>query len=688
MTPQLQQLLFYASNDWPIFPCGRDKTPLTEHGFKDATTNAEQIQKWYRDMPGALWGIATGAKKDGGAGIAVIDIDIDHEAGKNGFVTWEALRDEHSDPIETVTAKTRRGGRHLIFNYPDGHVVTSRANVLGEGIDVRAKGGYIIAAPSDGWSYELSPEDTPLMDLPEWILRRVNGRMESTTQTPGAKRTESHAEPIEDFAQALAALNALSKIRADNYDQWLHVGMSLRSLGSDGLLLWDNWSRQSDKYEPGKCAQKWESFTDERMDADKITLASLFHWAEKDGAAPFIRPCPKDAKPADYAKALTALGWKFSLNEMNDEVFVNGRRWTDPLYAKVMNSLRAHQYKSIEYAKDTMLEMGLDNQFHPVREYLNSLEWESYELDGKTHHPDHIANLACFFQDKDSIFPVLLRKWLIGAVARILKPGNQDLQNPVVVLDGAQGIGKSRFVWWLASPLPAFYYQGAIVADDKDSQIRQCSVFVWELEELGSTFRRSDLNSLKAFLTHPTVRVRVSYGKRDIIKPVTASYIGTINNVAGFLADPTGNRRFRTCTLTSIDWSYDSNIDINQIWAQAVALFRAGETPQLDKETEARMREINSQYEVDDPIAPAIFKWFNIEPGNADKTITVNEMIKELRSTGDVVGEGDRAVAMRIANVLHQCGCEKVTTRINGKQVRAWQGVWAKGITPPKGDAE
>jgi predicted P-loop ATPase len=205
------------------------------------------------------------------------------------------------------------------------------------------------------------------------------------------------------------------------------------------------------------------------------------------------------------------------------------------------------------------------------------------------------------------------------------------------------------------------------------------------LEELGSTFRRSDLNSLKAFLTHPTVRVRVPYGKRDIVKPVTASYIGTINNVAGFLADPTGHRRFRVCTLTSIDWNYDQWIDVNQIWAQAVALWKNGETSALEKETSQLVTQINEKYEVDDPIAAAIFKWFNINPEQTDKTITTNEIIKELRSTSDVTGEGDRAVAMRISEVLVKCGCEKTQIRINDKPVRAWQGVWAKEVTPPKG---
>lgn len=468
------------------------------------------------------------------------------------------------------------------------------------------------------------------------------------------------------FMEAQRLLNLLSKTRADDPDKALRVGMALKPYGKDGLLLWEAWLKQSAKYEPGFCAQKWPTLSKAWRDAEGITPNSLSQWAQADGYIPFVRPCPKNAKPSDYEKALAALGYKFSLNEMNDEISVNGVRLTDPLEARIINSLAEHGYKSEQIARRCMMAMGLDNQFHPIRDYLKSIKWDGV---------DHIGQLATFFHDKDGIFPVLLRRWLIGAVGRILRP-DKAIQNPVLVLDGPQGIGKSQFTWWLGSPLPAYYLQSSITAGDKDSLIRLCSTFVWELGELGATFRRSDIESLKQFISMLWVKVRAAYGRRDMHKPATASFIGTINNVAGFLADPTGNRRYRSCTLTSIDWDYDKHINVNQVWAEAVALFLMGETNELDSATQAIANKINQNYEVDEPLAYAIYSLFNVDPKQTNMTIPTAEIIKALRNNNDVVGGDDRLIGQRIASVLVKAGCEYGRIYINKQQVRGWKGVW------------
>lgn len=468
------------------------------------------------------------------------------------------------------------------------------------------------------------------------------------------------------LADALGILNKLSKSRAEIYPEWLKVGKALYSFGDDGLLLWDTWSKNSTKYQPGLCAQTWKTFNPEIITAEGITLNDLIAWVQIDRNSPTIPPCPKNAKPSDYKEAIKAYGYKLSLNSMNDEIFVDGVRFTDPIEAKIINSLREYGYKSREIINDCILEIALENQFHPIREYLESLSWDG---------TDHITKLGSYFQDKDDIFTVLFRKWLIGAVGRILKPFDA-IQNPVLVLDGIQGLGKSQFTYWLASPLPAYYMQSAINAGDKDSLIRACSVFVWELGELGATFRRSDIESLKAFITIPMVTVRAPYGRRDMHKPPTASFIGTINNVAGFLADPTGHRRFRPCTLTAIDWNYSKDVNINALWAQAVALFKNGETMDLDNATQLKINSINQKYEVDDPIAFTIFQKFNIDPQNKIQYTATAEIIKELRASGDIVGGDDRQIGQRIAAVLVKAGCENGRVRIRGQQVRAWYGVW------------
>jgi hypothetical protein len=486
-------------------------------------------------------------------------------------------------------------------------------------------------------------------------------------------------EAADNLKEAICALNALKRDRADNYQQWLEVGMSLFSLGQPGLIAWDSWSKQSEKYEPGACAQKWATFTPTLIAANKISFASLIHWAEEDDCVPFILPAPRKPKPSDYKKVLTAFGYEFSVNDMNDLIYINGNRMSDLLMSKIMTDLREYDYKSREVAVDAISSVALEHKFNPITDYLNSLTWDGYYDGPIWTGVDQIRNLCDYIKDKDGIFPILFRKFLIGAVCRVLGP-RPGQQHPMLVLDGPQGIGKSRFVWWLGSPLPAFYIQNAINPNDKDFLILLISKFIWEVEELGSTLRRSDIESLKAFLSKEIINVRKPYGHDEIVKPATASFIGTINSTGGFLADPTGHRRFRVCTLTSIDWDYDKSIDVNQIWAQAVALSKGGETWELDSEIQKKMVEINSLYEVDDPLQYDIINHFNVEPEEHNKTMATAEIIHTLRNADLIFGGSDQQIAVRIASILNKLGCEKANIRVDGISTRVWRGVSLKSL--------
>jgi hypothetical protein len=77
---------------------------------------------------------------------------------------------------------------------------------------------------------------------------------------------------------ALSYLEALSPYRADDYDNWLAVGMALHSVDDSLLTEWDNWSRQSPKYSPGCCDKKWKSFK-----SQGVSIGSLAHMAKQDG---------------------------------------------------------------------------------------------------------------------------------------------------------------------------------------------------------------------------------------------------------------------------------------------------------------------------------------------------------------------------------------------------------------------
>ncbi len=468
------------------------------------------------------------------------------------------------------------------------------------------------------------------------------------------------------ITQAISCLAALKPDRCSDYEMWRNVGFSLQELGKDGLVLWDDWSKKcTEKYEAGACAKVWTTFKEKE---DAITFASLLHWAAEDHCAPFIHKSKKGITTLDYARILGAFGYEFSLNEMNDMIYVNGGMTSDLLRGRIEFDMRVYGYKSTRDTEVSILRLASDHPFHPIKDYLNGLVWDKQ---------DNISKLSNFFSDKDDVFSLLLRKWLIGAVGRIL--GRAGQQHTMLVLDGTQGVGKSFFVRWLGSPLPEFYIESPIYSQDKDFRIRACSKFVWEVQELDTTVRRQDLGSLKAFLSDETVTVRKPYARYDINKPYTVSFIGTVNNTGGFLNDPTGNRRYRICTIQSIDQQYDEQIDVNQIWAQAVSLFKSGESWELAEEQEQKVQNVNARYEIDDPLAYHIGNLFNIVPEDRTHFLATAEIIEQLRMQGKIRdGESDRQISMRISNILTKIGCERDEIRTTKVRAKGWLGIWQK----------
>lgn len=124
----------YAARRWHIFPIRPgEKTPLTGRGFKDASVDSIQIERWWTRWPDANIGLDCGR-----AGVVVVDVDPRH----GGDEAWRKLIDEHGLEIEqTMQIDTPRGGRHFYYKV-DGQQI--RNGTLGEGVDVRGDGGYVV----------------------------------------------------------------------------------------------------------------------------------------------------------------------------------------------------------------------------------------------------------------------------------------------------------------------------------------------------------------------------------------------------------------------------------------------------------------------------------------------------------------------------------------------------------------
>ncbi len=147
MNQFLEAALQYAGRGWRVFPCKpKDKTPLIKGGFKAATVVPKQIEAWWEQWPKANVAIATGAM----SGLAVIDID-----GEEGLAYVQRLCSQHGAFPAPIAAVQTGRGFHLYYDLPpDMHDLRCSS---GDGLDVRARGGYVLAPPSihpSGKAYE------------------------------------------------------------------------------------------------------------------------------------------------------------------------------------------------------------------------------------------------------------------------------------------------------------------------------------------------------------------------------------------------------------------------------------------------------------------------------------------------------------------------------------------------------
>ena len=134
--------LTYAAKGWPIFPCRRDKAPITINGCLDATTNPEIIETWWTKHPDANIGLNAGD-----AGFAVIDIDPGFEKGS---IDYLELPDTH------LIAATPRGGLHQFYRLNEGEVVSPSSSKIAPHADVRSFNSYVLLAPSETYNGKYS----------------------------------------------------------------------------------------------------------------------------------------------------------------------------------------------------------------------------------------------------------------------------------------------------------------------------------------------------------------------------------------------------------------------------------------------------------------------------------------------------------------------------------------------------
>lgn len=279
-----------------------------------------------------------------------------------------------------------------------------------------------------------------------------------------------------------------------------------------------------------------------------------------------------------------------------------------------------------------------ENQYNPVLEWITSRSW-----DGVSRLPDLYNTIQ---SPETEAKDLLIRRWLITAVCMAKGEGVDSAG--CLVLQGGQDMGKT---WWVKSLVPESVRKEFLRTDamvdprDKDSVSQIISYWIVELGEIGATFRKADIDALKAFITRDNDIMRRPYGEGDKRYPRRTALIASVDQTI-YLHDTAGNRRFWTIPCTSIN-SYHK-IDMQQLWAEVLELVKGGETWQLAPDEKAHVKRINEEHMQIDPIEEMIlekYRWDEFQEIAEWKTATQigrdlelkNVSSRETRIIADIV---------------------------------------------------
>lgn len=232
------------------------------------------------------------------------------------------------------------------------------------------------------------------------------------------------------------------------------------------------------------------------------------------------------------------------------------------------------------------------NKINAVQDYLKEMpEW------------DGVQRVETLFIDylgaADNLYTrAVTRKSLVAAVARAMDPGIKYDTMPI--LAGPQGLGKSTLLRLLA---PKWFNDSLQSFEGKDACEMIQGSWIIELAELVGMSKLDD-NKIKQFMSKTEDLYREPYGRRTGRHPRRCVFFGTTNEEE-FLRDHTGNRRFWPVgcgvQLPVKNVFTDLTVEVPQIWAEVLALWRNNETIFLSKEMEKSAGQIREGYSEHSP---------------------------------------------------------------------------------------
>jgi predicted P-loop ATPase len=670
--------------------CGRSagKHPMLRGWIDKATTDQSVISDWWSKTPDANIGIACGE------GSGIVALDVDGDVGRSSLAKLDLPR--------TFRVKTGGDGSHLYFKHAPG--IRNTVQKIAPGLDVRTERGNLVGPGSVTVGEYTIEDDAPIAELPAALADLM--RSDPTDEPSDVPPPDEHETPRDTRER-----------RARAYARTIDPAISGSGGHTATFVAAEKIVRGFELDEPAayrvlaaewnpRCSPPWDA-KDLRRKVREAKEKGRLAWGsilrapraatvvEADWRSLLLLDA-KQRPSACLSNVITILRyhdqWRGVLawDAFADRVVyrrpppwrtaaapaTSSEIYTEHDAARIVDwfahTERLHApHRVVEQAIGVVAE---SDHMHPIREYLESLTWDGVDrLDGwlsayagavRTEYTEQVGS-----------------KWMISAVARIMRPGCQV--DCTLVLEGPQGAGKSKLFRSLV-PRPEFYSETGVAIGEKDSYQSLHGVWIYVLDELDS-LKRSEVTRIKSFLCAPKDHYRPSYGRVAKDYPRSNVFGGTTNEQE-YLIDRSGNRRFWPVRVSVV--RIDSLVaDRDQLWAEAHYRYSRGDLWYADTPSLRRLCEAQ-QYDrcASDPAEAVVAAWLQ-DPRHrttgdtlaatgspvhlpAGRPRTVDICVHALGIPIDRIGRGDH---MRAADILRQLGFERGRLESeNGVRVRRY----------------
>ena len=664
--------LFNGKNPSYLDASGKPHT-IRHTQYRNTQPTADDLTKWFANPQNGVGTLA------GQGGIDWIDLDRKNFDSQTDCDNARAQILERCD--RTYFETTRSGGAHIAVKLAEPKSFTNFEINSKHAGEFLGEGRFVVLAPTAGYTAQNGNEIASVQSAESLGLAKVGSAKAAAADIPDALTAEQRevfeaSKNLDMNKPPVAIEKLISKkcqgiLSAKKSDD---ASGDLAKLARElyGCSEWYPLQRLPVTGDPDALLR--QAATNLGVNSDRLerilqlisrtgNLPGLVkHGGEIKAKAWFRKQRKSDVEGEDVCSELKKIRdlrkhyeGRLKYNQLSQKIEIDGVTLDDIEGERIYYVEQENKSVGVDAFCSVIRIIATENSYHPVAQYLEYVSEKGSDISVL----NGIAKR--YFGVDDPLYDIYVKRWLISAVARVFEPGCKA--DCALFLQGGQGARKSTFFQRLAG---ADFFSDSLgdTQNNKDEILLMHRFWIHEWSELETVFRKKEMASVKSFMARGFDSVRPPY-RRDLIDLKRACVFAGTTNEQAFLSDNTGDRRFWTIPVKGKIPTELLDEERDQIWAAAVALYRAGEQWHLTELEEIASRELNAQFRSLDPWHEKVLGYVAGRPYVTSNEILTGAFEIDLKQIG-------RKEQLRVSGILTLLGWENKLKKLSGKAVKVW----------------